>query len=380
MARILKRITIGATLLMAIGFLPCWTAAAGDADGAVAVETTTASRSALTESIDVVGTLTAKRRADVKSEYAGIVSEIFVTEWVEVKPGDRLARLDTREPDAILKRVGAAVELARADQLQAKAALARTERELARLENLKTAGLATRQSLDEAATEREVARARRDAADAQRKSSEYELDLARTRYAKMLISSPLGGVIAERGVNVGDLVGEAGSNRILFKIVDNRLLDLKVTVPARFAGELRIGMPVSFTTASFPNRTFEGRVAYLNPSLNEVDRSLKVVAEVPNDPVVLRDGMFADGKIVIRERPDVLQIPRGALITWDMDARTAEIYAVENGVAKRRPVETGAVRQDRVEIVKGLKTGEQVVSAGGFNVTDGATVKARNVK
>jgi membrane fusion protein, multidrug efflux system len=345
----------------------------------VAVETITVSPSVLTESIDVVGTLTAKRRADVKSEYAGIVSEIFVTEWVEVKPGDRLARLDTREPDAILKRVGAAVEMARADQLQAKAALARTDRELARLENLKTAGLATRQSLDEAATEREVARARHDAAEAQRKSAEYELELARTRYAKMLICAPLGGVIAERGVNVGDLVGEAGSNRILFKIVDNRLLDLKVTVPARFAGELRIGMPVSFSTASFQNRTFEGRVAYINPSLNAVDRSLKVVAEVPNDPVQLRDGMFVEGQIVIRERPDVLQIPRGALITWDMDAHSAEIYVVEKGVIRRRTVETGAVRQDRVEIVKGLKTGEQVVSAGGFNVTDGAAVNVRNV-
>ncbi|MFH0730197.1 MAG: efflux RND transporter periplasmic adaptor subunit [Pseudomonadota bacterium] len=378
MRRILKRITIGTTLLTLLS-LHSGAAATGDVEGGVAVETITASPSVLTETIDVVGTLTAKRRADVKSEYAGIIREIYFTEWVDVKSGDPLALLDTREPEAISKRVGAAVEMARADQLQAKAALARAEREFARLENLKTAGLATRQSLDEAATEREVARAKRDAAEAQRKSAEFELDLARTRLSKTLIRAPLGGVIAERGVNVGDLVGEAGSNRILFKIVDNRQLDLKITVPARFAGELRIGMPVSFSTASFPNRTFEGRVAYINPSLNEVDRSLKVVAEVPNDPVTLRDGMFITGQIVLRERPDVLQIPRGALITWDMNAHTAEIYVVENGVVLRKPVETGSVKQDRVEIIKGLKAGERVVSAGGFNVSDGATVKARNM-
>jgi RND family efflux transporter MFP subunit len=379
MRRILKWMTIGTTLLMAFWSLPSWAAPVGDAPAAVAVETITASPSLLTESIDVVGTLAAKRRADVKSEYVGIVREIFVTDWVAVKQGDRLARLDGREPESILKRAGAAVEMARADQLQAKSALAHAEREFARLENLKTAGLATRQSLDEAATERDVAGARLEAAEAQRRSAEYELELARTRQSKTLISAPLGGVIAERGINVGDLVGEAGSNRILFKIVDNRLLDLKVTVPARFAGELRIGMPLSFTTASFPDRTFEGRVAYINPSLAETDRSLKVVVEVPNEPVALRDGMFVEGKIILRERPDVLQIPRGSLITWDMDARSAEVYIVENGVARRRPVETGAVRQDRVEIVKGLSTGDQVISAGGFNVSDGVAVKVKNV-
>lgn len=379
MRRILKGITIGTTLLMAFLSLPSWASPIEGAQEVVAVETFTASASVLTESIDVVGTLTAKRRADVKSEYAGIVREIFVNDWVAVKAGERLARLDGREPESILKRAGAAVEMARADQLQAKSALTRAKRELSRLENLKNAGLTTRQSLDEAATEREIAEARLEAAEAQHKSAEYELELARTRQSKTLILSPLGGVIAERGINVGDLVGEAGSNRILFKIVDNRLLDLKVTVPARFAGELRIGMPLSFTTASFPNRTFYGHVAYINPSLSETDRSLKVVVEVPNDPVALRDGMFVEGKIILRERPDVLQVPRGSLITWDMDTCNAEVYVVENGVARRRPVETGAVRQNRVEIVKGLSTGDQVISAGGFNVSDGVAVKPRNV-
>jgi multidrug efflux pump subunit AcrA (membrane-fusion protein) len=55
------------------------------------------------------------------------------------------------------------------------------------------------------------------------------------------------------------------------------------------------------------------------------------------------------------------------------------VYIVENGIARRRSVETGAIRQDRVEIVKGLATGDQVISAGGFNVSDGVAVKVRNV-
>jgi RND family efflux transporter MFP subunit len=345
----------------------------------VAVETFVAAPMPMTDSIDVVGTLAAKRQADVRSEYAGIVSEIFVSEWVAVKKGDRLARLDVREPQVVLSRAGAAVEMAHADQLQAKAALARAGRELARLEHLKTSGLATRQSLDEAATERDVALAKTEAAAAQLRSAQYELELARTRFAKTLISAPIDGVIAQRGVNVGDLVGEAGSNRVLFRIVDNRLLDLKVTVPARHVGDLRTELPLTFATASFPQRTFEGRVTYINPSLGQADRSLQVVAEVANDPVVLRDGMFVEGRIVVRERPAILQVPRGAMISWDMSAGRGELYVVQEGIARRRAVQTGAVRQDRIEIVSGLTAGERVIGGGGFNVHDGTPVTARDI-
>ena len=386
MNRVLSVILTGIVILSAWTVIPKSASAAQEtpatssAQPAVTVETITASLSSFTESIDVVGTLTAKHRAEVKSEYAGIVGEIFVNDWVEVKKGDKLARLDSREPQAVLNRAGAAVEMAKADLLQAKAAFTRSERELARLDNLKTSGLATRQNLDEATTEREVAAGKSAAAAAQLRSAEYELELARTRFAKTLITAPISGVIAERGVNVGDLVGEAGSNTALFKIVDNRRLDLKVTVPARYIGNLKTGLPLSFTTASFPERSFEGRVTYLNPSLNDTDRSLQVVVEVPNDPVVLRDGMFVEGRIILQERQGILQIPRGSLISWDMAAGKGEIFVVTDGKAQRRPVETGATRQDRVEIVKGLSAGERVVSGGGFNVIDGGPVHARETE
>jgi len=346
----------------------------------VAVETVIAAPSSMIESVDVVGTLKAKRRAEVKSEYAGIVAEIFVNDWVEIKKGDRLARLDTREAQSLLSRAGAAVEIARADKLQSKAALSRAERELARLEQLKSSGLATQQSIDEATTEQQVALARSAAVTAQLSSAEYEFELTKTRFSKAVISAPISGVIAERGVNVGDLVGEAGSNTALFKIVDNRLLDLNVTVPSRYIGDLKPGLSLTFTTTSFPNRNFTGRITYLNPSLNDADRSLQVVAEVPNDPLVLRDGMFVQGRIILNERTDILQIPRSALISWDMEAGKGETYVVLNNSAHRRPVATGAFQNDRVEIVKGLSAGERVISGGGFNVTDGVAVAAREVE
>ena len=66
----------------------------------MAVETTKAAASELEEAVEVVGTLTARSEADVKTEYSGTVVEVFVTQWVRVKAGTPLARLDSREIDA----------------------------------------------------------------------------------------------------------------------------------------------------------------------------------------------------------------------------------------------------------------------------------------
>ena len=83
----------------------------------VAVEASKATASDIVDGIDVVGSLSPKFGADVKSEYTGILTEVYVTEWVKVKKGDPLAKLDTREIDVLLQKAKAAVELAKANLL-----------------------------------------------------------------------------------------------------------------------------------------------------------------------------------------------------------------------------------------------------------------------
>ena len=109
----------------------------------MAVETAAVTAGTLEESIEVVGTLTPKFEAQVRAEYAGTVAEIYVTEWVPVKKGTPLARLDTRELEA-------AVQAAKAAALQAEAAAQRARREYERAVKLKEAGLMTQQGLDDA--------------------------------------------------------------------------------------------------------------------------------------------------------------------------------------------------------------------------------------
>ena len=140
----------------------------------VAVSVEPAAAADLQETIDVVGTLEPKFTADVKSEVTGVVTEVYVTEWVPVKRGDKLARLDSRETEA-------GIETLRAAEAQAKVGQNRAQREYERAQQLKQYGLITPQALDDAKTAVEASDAAMTAARAQIKAAE-------TRLAKLLIT------------------------------------------------------------------------------------------------------------------------------------------------------------------------------------------------
>jgi RND family efflux transporter MFP subunit len=286
-----------------------------------------------------------------------------------------LAKLDSREIEALVQKAQAAVEVGKANLLQAEVADNRAERELTRAQNLKEAGLVTQQNLDDARTEKSAATARVAAAKAQLLAAEKDLKQAQARLDKAFIYSPLDGVISARNVNVGDLVGEPGATRIMFQIVDNRLLDLIMTIPSTEMGRLGLGQALTFTTDTFPGKNFSGRIKYINPAVNEADRSVKVIAEVPNTPEVLKGGLFVKGRIIIGQRRNVLQVPKSALLSWDVGAKKGEVFTITQNRSKRKPIQTGSLSNDWVEVVSGLQKGERVITRGGFNVKDGDPVK-----
>jgi RND family efflux transporter MFP subunit len=344
----------------------------------VAVEATKVSAADVTEGIEVIGTLAAKFGADVRSEYTGIVTEVLVVEWVKVKKGDLLAKLDTREIQVALQKKKAEVEVAKANLLQMEVAESRANREYERALKLKEVGLITQQALDDAKTEKFAAGARIEAAKAQIRVTEEDVQQAQTRLSKTLIHSPMDGIVSLRNVNVGDFVGEMGA-KPMFRIVDNRILDLTVTVPSGEMAFLRPGQLITFSTDAMPGKTFAGKVMFINPIVNEADRSIKVVAEVDNRDEQLKSGLFVTGRIKTGERRGVLKVPRSALLTWDVPGKKADLFVVQGNTARRRTVGTGALSGDRVEVTGGVENGDLVVTRGGFNVKDGDQVNVTRI-
>lgn len=344
----------------------------------VAVEVAAASPAELVEGIEVTGSLEPKFSVDVRTQVPGLVRQVYVTEWVRVRKGQPLAKIDAPENEALVKRAEAAIEAAKANLAQTQVSSNRAERELARVQKLKEAGLATQQAVDDARTEASASTARIDAARAQIRVAEEELRQAKARLAKSLVTAPIDGVVGLRDVNVGDLASDAAAGKPIFRVVDNRILNLTVTVPSTDSARVRVGHPLEFTVDSFPGKLFTGKVMFINPELSSADRSLKVIAEVGNASEILKGGLFAKGRIVTGSRKSVLQVPRQALNGWDTAAKTAAVHVVEAGSAKLRKVTTGSVNGELVEVASGLKQGEQYVVRGGFNLREGDKVSIVN--
>ncbi len=326
----------------------------------VAVGVVAVAQADLAEAVDVVGTLEPKFSTDVKSEVTGVVTDVYVDDWVAVKKGDRLARLDTRETEA-------GIETLKAGEAQARVAETRAKREYERALQLKQYGLITPQALDDAKSAVEASEAATAAARAQIKTAE-------ARLAKSFITAPMTGVVALRGVSVGDRVENMGGNSAVFRIVDNRQLDLNVSVPSASIAAIHVGQPLEFTTDTLPGRTFTGKVSFINPELDPATRSARVVAEVRNTDGALRGGAFVKGRIVLATRPGVIQIPKEALQNWNLEAGTAEVFVVSGGAVQKKAVKIGKTNTVSVEVVSGVQPGEQVVTRGGFALREGDRV------
>lgn len=366
-----------------------------------AVETLVIAPRELSDGIDVIGTLTPKVQADIKSEISGKIAAVEVLEWSRVKKGDTLARIDTSEIEALLQKARAAqqaaaagsetarasLESARMGATEAKVATERAEREYNRLRNLKESGLATQQALDEALSLKEAAAARRGTLESQVAAAEAQIKLAaaqqsvaaeeikqvEARMAKSIVRAPFDGFVAERLVNVGEVVGEM--QKVIFRLVDNRVLDLTVQVPVRLSAAVRVGQPLAFSADTLPGRVFAGTIRYLNPEVSETDRSMRVVAEVPNPDGELRGGIFIKGRIETGRRAGAILVPRAALLEWDTAARKAALLVLDGEKARRREIRTGDPRGEEVVVTEGLAAGARIITRGGFTIRDGERVR-----
>jgi len=323
----------------------------------VAVSVAPASRTDFQESVEIVGTLAPKFTADVQSEVTGTVTAVYVTEWVPVRKGDKLARLDTTETEA-------GIAALKAVEAQARVAESRAKREYERAQQLQKFGLITPQAFDDAKSAVEAAEAATAAAQAQTRTGE-------ARLAKSQLAAPIDGVVALRAVNVGDRVENMGGSGPLFRIVDNRLLDLTVSVPSSRLSSVKIGQIIVFTTDALPGRTFTGKVMFINPAIDAASRSAKIVVEVPNRDGQLKGGAFVKGRIVVANRPGVLQVPREALLNWSLEQQTADVFLARGDRAEKRTVKTGQSNGVTVEVVSGLEPGDPVVVRGGFSLQPG---------
>jgi Cu(I)/Ag(I) efflux system membrane fusion protein len=187
-----------------------------------------------------------------------------------------------------------------------------------------------------------------------------ELERSGKAQRRIVLRAPRSGEIAEKTVIEGQAV-QAGDN--LFLIADRSILWVDLAVFETDARTLKVGMPVGVTVDAIPGREYEGRVTFIQPTVDEKTRTLTARVEIANRNGQLRPGMFATAELqpAARER---LSIP----LTAVLPTGTENLVFINRGDGQfvPREVQVGARGDSLVEIVEGLKPGDEVVASATY--------------
>jgi RND family efflux transporter MFP subunit len=343
--------------------------AGGRAGGAfrptMTVETTTTRRAPVAERVMVVGNLIGAVTVAVVPKVSGRIETVAVRLGDAVSRGQLLATLEDRELREQVRQNEASLEVSRATVRQREADLKNSQSNLERSRNLFSRNLIARQALDDAEARNDAALAQVDLARAQAAQATARLEELRINLSNTRILSPVDGFVGSRSLDPGAFVG---TNSSFLSVVDIHLVRLVANLVEKDLRRIVLGMPAVVEVDAYPGETFAGRVARLAPVLDPATRTAQMEVEVPNPSSRLKPGMYARVQFVVAERKDALTVPRNALV--DVEGARG-VFVADGKTARFKPVRTGIVDGEAVEITEGLADGSTVITLGSASLQDG---------
>ncbi|MEI7637615.1 MAG: efflux RND transporter periplasmic adaptor subunit [Syntrophus sp. (in: bacteria)] len=318
------------------------------------VRAVTVEKRALRPFVEAVGTLKANEEVIVSSEIDGILKRITVTEGSKVSRGALIAEVNETDYRLEVKRAEASLR-------QTEASLANSKLEYERKDALYKEQLVTRQQFDDIT-------ARLALADGDVDRAKSALALAREKLSKTNIYAPIAGSVKEKRTTAGDYVR---NGMPLVYLIQTDPIKLGFSVIERDVGKIKVGQDVQFRVDSFPDQEFRGILKNIYPHLEEKTRSLQAEAIVTNPQQLLKPGLFARVILFTGLARDVVVVPITSLL---YEGTSVKAFVVENGQAKEKPVKTGQKYGEFMEIMEGLQGGEQLVTVGQNNLSQGVKV------
>jgi membrane fusion protein, multidrug efflux system len=316
----------------------------GDGAGAFAVQVVAveAKRQPISETLALVGNITANEIVEIKSEAEGVVEQINFNEGAKVEKGALLLKLDETKFAASLSQAEANYKLAKANFDRSK--------------QLADNKLISQQEFEQTASSFAV--------------GEAAVEWMRRQLKDARIHAPFSGITGARMVAPGQVVSR---NTTLTWLVDLDQVKIEVKVPERYLSQIQIGRPLEFKVAAFPEETFGGEVYFVSPQLDENTRTALVKARIVNPGLRLKGGMFASLELTLQHKSEGLVIPEPALMSNGDSFMVFAIDGQSNAVAK--PIKIGLRLAGKAEVLSGLSPGERVVVEGHQKLRPGAPVK-----
>ncbi len=304
-----------------------------------------------------VATIKSRRSATIQPQVSGNLTQIFVHSGEQVRRGQRLMEIDPTQQEAIVAQ-------AQATEQQALAVYQFNQKDIARQRALFSAGVTSKQALQQAEQTYNSSKATYDSDVAARKSAQQQL-------AYFHVSAPFTGIVGDVPVHVGDYVS---STTTLTTVDDNTQLEAYIYIPAERAAQVHVGLPVEITSGedTVLDRT---KIYFVSPQVDTQLQAILVKAPVNTPRDVLRNA----------------QLVR-AVVTWSTaSAPTVPVLAVtqvggqqfvfvaenENGhdVAVQKSIELGTAVGNSYAVKSGLQVGDKVIVSGMQFLVNGAPVQ-----
>jgi membrane fusion protein, multidrug efflux system len=355
-------------------------ASAAQAAGPLTIDVARVVEQPLDVPLSLPGELTPYQSVAIHARVPGFVKTVLVDRGSIVREGEVLATLDA--PELVAQRAEAQSKL-QAAEAQLASAQAKADADRGTYDRLKAAsatpgvvagnevtvaGKMAEASANQVVAGRQQVEAARQAANAIRDMEAY-----------LRVTAPFSGVVTERQVHPGALVGPAagGAGTPMLRVVDQRRLRLTVPVPEAYTAEVARGTEIPFTVAAFPGQKWSGTIARVARAVDVTTRTMAVELDVANADGRLSPGTFCQVRWPVRRGAPSLFVPSGSIAsTTD---RTF-VIRVRGGKAEWVDVKTGLTAGPLVEVFGDLKAGEEIARRGTDEVRPGMDVKARETK
>lgn len=307
------------------------------------VEVATAGEASLEKGVSVYGKLMPGKMAYLLADAIGKVTKLYKRKGEKVRKGEVIAKVE----DATL---------------QSKRQLAQANLDKLKLDRQRVANLVA----GDAATVRQL-----EQVDLGIKTAEDAITMIDEALKNTNLKAPVTGEISDIFTEEGMLVG--GGAKVA-EIISTTELKMLARVSEEVVVKLKEGQKVNLKIDVFPEMTFPGVVSLVSAKGDFGGKYQVEIAITDRKEKALRTGMYATVEFLEGEKT-ALMIPRKAIVGSIQDP---EIYVVKDSTASLRKLEIGAYDSDRVEVLAGLKVGEQVVLSGQINLREGVKVDVRN--
>jgi membrane fusion protein, multidrug efflux system len=320
------------------------------------------------------GDLLAFQDVEIRAKISGFVEAVAVDRGSVVKKGQVLARMVAPELDAQRREAESKIQSAQSQRIEAEAKLASDEGTYQRLKKAsETPGVVAGNDVDVAQRAVDASRARVESWKQNEQAARDAARSVRDIESYLRIRAPFDGVVTERNVHPGSLVGPSSSPAI-FRIQQLSTLRLVVAVPEDTVAGTQPGQTITFRVPAYPGETFTGKVARLGHALEVKTRTMPVELDVLNPSGKLSPGMFAEVAWTMRRQQPSLFVPPSAVATT---TERTFVVRIRNGQTEWVDVKRGASMQQLVEVFGDLHVGDQVALRGTDELRAGTKVQPK---